>query len=1016
MRIVIDLQSAQIDCALHRLDSPALLLAQALVRQRGEHEVLLALSGLLPDTIEMVRAAFDGLLPQRHIRVWQAPGPVCGSEPANTWRRAVAERVREALLASLQPDVVFVPHWAAGDGDACVLSRGAFAPDLKTIVAVDSPPLGSEAQAGQLLASFEELTRTAPEPVCLPAGARPRLAFVSPLPPERSGIADYSAELLPALARFYEIDVIVEQAGVSTPWVTEHCGVRTCAWLLENAGHYDRVLYHFGNSRYHQHMFALLAQVPGVVVLHDFYLGDVQNYLQAHAHHPHAFTRALYRSHGYGALAERFRASHVADMVSQYPANLDVLQGAQGVIVHSAYSRHLADVWYGPHFADDWRVIALLRTPNFETDRARARQALGLQSDDFLVCSFGILGAAKLNHRLLAVWLNSRLAQDARCSLVFVGEEHGDSYGAQLRQVIADSGLGARVRITGWADSSTFQNYLAGADMAVQLRTSSRGETSAAVLDCMNHALPTIVNAHGAFAELPADAVWMLPGSFDNAQLGEALETLWQDGEGRAAMSLRAQEVIRGHHAPEVCAGHYFQAIEQGYHASQTGADGLVRAIAGLQGYDPTQVECKALAQSINQAAPGIRGARQLLVDVSATCRNDLKTGIQRVVRALVWELIQAPPPGFRVEPVYLTNEGGVWHYRYARAWTSGALGFAGGWMADEPVDSAAGDVLLVADFTSAFAVEAEQSGVFQALRDEGVGIHFFVYDLLPIQMPEFFPPGQFGFAEWLHTLARVADGAMCISRAVADSLATWVGISGPARLRAMRIDWFHLGADIESSIPTTGFPDNAEKILARIYKTPSFLMVGTIEPRKGHLQTLQAFTQLWKDGVDVNLVIVGREGWAGVPEEMRRTIPDIVAQLRSHPELGKRLLWLEGISDAYLEKIYAASTCLIAASEGEGFGLPLIEAAQKNIPVIARDIPVFREVAANHAYYFTGLEPGELVGAIKRWLDLAKLKQTPRSSNMPWLTWKQSAASLVEKLNLNESPREAARNENSDC
>ena len=56
-------------------------------------------------------------------------------------------------------------------------------------------------------------------------------------------------------------------------------------------------------------------------------------------------------------------------------------------------------------------------------------------------------------------------------------------------------------------------------------------------------------------------------------------------------------------------------------------------------------------------------------------------------------------------------------------------------------------------------------------------------------------------------------------------------------------------------------------------------------------------------------------------------------------------MLWLEGISDEYLDKVYAASTCLIAASEGEGFGLPLIEAAQHKLPIIARDIPVFREV-----------------------------------------------------------------------
>ena len=127
----------------------------------------------------------------------------------------------------------------------------------------------------------------------------------------------------------------------------------------------------------------------------------------------------------------------------------------------------------------------------------------------------------------------------------------------------------------------------------------------------------------------------------------------------------------------------------------------------------------------------------------------------------------------------------------------------------------------------------------------------------------------------------------------------------------------------------------------------------------------------------------------------MRCTIPKITNTIRHHPQLGKRLFWLEGISDEYLEKIYAASTCLIAASEGEGFGLPLIEAAQHRLPIIARDIPVFREVAGEHAHYFSGMEPSNLAVAIKRWIELYRSGEHPRSDDMPWLTWKESTERL---------------------
>ena len=156
--------------------------------------------------------------------------------------------------------------------------------------------------------------------------------------------------------------------------------------------------------------------------------------------------------------------------------------------------------------------------------------------------------------------------------------------------------------------------------------------------------------------------------------------------------------------------------------------------------------------------------------------------------------------------------------------------------------------------------------------------------------------------------------------------------------------------------------------------------MVGTIEPRKGHAHVLDAFDQLWSRGLDVNLVIVGAEGWRHLRPNMRRVIPQIIARLRSHPEWGRRLFWVSRASDEYLEKIYATSSCLIAAAEGEGFGLPLIEAARHGLPIIARDIPVFREVAGEHAFYFAGKDSDVLAEAIKQWLVLHERGEHPNS------------------------------------
>lgn len=187
-------------------------------------------------------------------------------------------------------------------------------------------------------------------------------------------------------------------------------------------------------------------------------------------------------------------------------------------------------------------------------------------------------------------------------------------------------------------------------------------------------------------------------------------------------------------------------------------------------------------------------------------------------------------------------------------------------------------------------------------------------------------------------------------------------------------------------------------KILHHLDQRPTFLCVSTIEPRKRQDQILDAIEQLWCQNTDINLVFVGQQGWK---TEL------LAKRLRTHPKVGRRLFWLQGISDEYLEKVYAASSCLVAASLNEGFGLSLIEAAYHDLPIIARDIPIFREVAGNHAYYFHGESPSDLANAINAWLLLYKVRRHPESKGMPWLTWERSAEKLKLALIQNYQRRQ---------
>ena len=1244
MRIVIDLQGAQTESRFRGIGRYSLSIAQAIARNKGDHEIIIALNGLFPDTIGPIRERFEGILPQEDIRVWIAPGPVFDSDEKNVCRREVAEYIREAFLASLQPDIVFITSLFEGFDENAVTSVAIIDQKTPTIVMLyDLIPLRNPDQylssnpkykeyylrkiehlkrANALLAISEytakqgcillnlnenkifniygasdvrlknikiplkneeelrqrfgitrpfilytgggdarknlsrlirafsllstdmikshqlaivgklsdyeinDLIETArsvglkqdelvftgyisdnellkfynlcklfvfpsweegfglPVLEAMSCGAptiaansssipevvgredalfdpfsiesiaakisyvlsnasfreelshhgifqakkfswdnsakkailaleqyavekhqncqgpkehiiRPKLAYVSPLPPERSGIADYSAELLPELTRYYDIELIVSQSQVSDTWINACLPIRSIDWFANHSDHYDRIVYHIGNSPFHRYMFELLISFPGVVVLHDFFLSGVKAYLDLNELVPSMWTHELYSSHGYYSVWERFHIQDLENIISKYPCNFSIIKKAIGIITHSEYSAQLAHDWYDLELNDFWKIIPLLRAPIKETDKMTARVKLGLSKDDFIVCCFGMIAPTKLNCNLMRAWQSSKLANDIHCQLIFVGEKHDGDYGKKLEDIIQKNSLRNSIILTGWVDAETFRLYLASADIAVQLRTNSRGETSAAILDCMNFGLPTIVNANGSIAELPRDSVWMLPDDFNDSELIEALETLWQDTNKRQALGERARMVVMEQHSPRICAEKYAQAIESFYAGIHTGTKALINKLAELDNLPADEASIMALASCISQNMPSRRPAHQLLVDISGLVQTDLKTGIERVTRSILEDLLLDPPPGYRVEPVYATSDRSG--YRYARNFTMRLLECPVSGLVDDLIETYPGDIFLGLELQS--QIVPIQISYLKSLHHLGIKIIFMVYDLLPVLLPQYFPEGMDEIhSKWLSAIAQF-DGAIRISMTVADDIMEWLKINRPNRLRPFEIGYFKLGADVENSVPTLGLPDDAPHVIAALAERPCFLMVGTIEPRKGYLQVIAAFDELLGQGIDINLVIVGNEGWKGVPEGMRCTIPEIVNILRSHQERDKRLFWLEGISDEYLEKVYAASTCLIAASEGEGFGLPLIEAAKHNMPIIARDISVFQEVAGDHAFYFKGKEPSDLAKAVQEWLELFKNDRHPKSEGIQCLTWKQSTRQMLDVI-----------------
>lgn len=374
---------------------------------------------------------------------------------------------------------------------------------------------------------------------------------------------------------------------------------------------------------------------------------------------------------------------------------------------------------------------------------------------------------------------------------------------------------------------------------------------------------------------------------------------------------------------------------------------------------------------------------RQLLIDISQVVVRDFHTGVSRVVRSILLELLNHPPAGYRVEPVYVNAFGQL---LYAREFTKVLLKTEGADVFDSPVVVHHGDIFYTSDIYVIYPFET-----LAALHNKGVQVIFTVHDLIPLNDPMVVRKYlRVAFADWFYGVLTVADKIVCVSQSVAEELRHWIEEHPSIRNYPLPISFFHLGADIEASNPSHGDSQEGVGLLEAIHKRPTLLMVGTLEPRKGHPQVLAAVESLWAGGLDLNLVIIGQEG---------RRIGKLSKYLERHCERNQRLFWLNSASDSLLLTVYAQATALVAASTAEGFGLPLIEAARHGLPIIARDIPVFREVAGRHAFYFSGDGPEALAKAIRQWFTLYAEGRVPLSKDMPWLTWRQSVEQLLAAI-----------------
>jgi 2-polyprenyl-3-methyl-5-hydroxy-6-metoxy-1,4-benzoquinol methylase/glycosyltransferase involved in cell wall biosynthesis len=387
-----------------------------------------------------------------------------------------------------------------------------------------------------------------------------RLAYFSPLTPQRSGISDYSEELLPHLARGAEITLFVDGFAPASRELVARFPVRDFARepsALRSLAEFDAAVYHLGNDhRYHAGILEAMLAHPGVAVFHDFALQDfflglarARNDLRVYLEEVAACHGEAARREAAEALARGGAPSILASPV-EFPLNRRAARAAEGIVVHSEWSRaRFREVAPGvpvAHIQMPVRPIVAKRHDERSDGEVR-------------IASFGLITPGKgIEHALRAL---SALKDSHRFRYTLVGEPNPFF---DVRELVRRYHMDDRVEITGHVTLAEFERRIAETDIALNIRERTVGETSASLCRIMAAGVCAVAADVGWYSELPGDCVVKIPlGPHTDALLAAYLERLIEDANLRRRIGENARRHALAAHAPERAAADYLAFINQ---------------------------------------------------------------------------------------------------------------------------------------------------------------------------------------------------------------------------------------------------------------------------------------------------------------------------------------------------------------------------------------------------------------------------------------------------------------------
>jgi 2-polyprenyl-3-methyl-5-hydroxy-6-metoxy-1,4-benzoquinol methylase/glycosyltransferase involved in cell wall biosynthesis len=392
-----------------------------------------------------------------------------------------------------------------------------------------------------------------------------RLAFFSPLNPQKSGISDYSEELLPHLAARASVDLFVDGFRPANEELLRSfpCfDYKRDPAALRQLSEYDAVLYHMGNDpRYHAGIYRCMREHPGIIVFHDFafqffffYLAYERGRMDIYLEEMEACQGPQVRAQAEAALSEGLKPPHLAEPLA-FPLNRRLAQAAEAIIVHSEWSRsRFAQIVPGTPIAHI--AMHAVRREGREVGPGPPGRA---GNEVVQLASFGHATPEKGIERTLRALAG--LKDGLPFHYTLVGEV---SPFFNFQELVRELGLKDRVTVTGYVSLEEFERRIAETDIAINLRESTVGETSASLCRIMAAGVPAIVSDVGWFSELPGSAVVKIEmDKSADAMMRALLKRLIEDGPLRARIGANARRYALSSHAIEKSADAYISFIEE---------------------------------------------------------------------------------------------------------------------------------------------------------------------------------------------------------------------------------------------------------------------------------------------------------------------------------------------------------------------------------------------------------------------------------------------------------------------